>query len=65
MNSSSLSNNNSSHGDDSDYTAAFVNSLSNYVVGSRGEIIQVFYDMFSLKEGEQFDGETELFKTHR
>ena len=24
-------------------------------MGSRGEIIQVFYDMFSLKEGEQFD----------
>ena len=24
-------------------------------MGSHGEIIQVFYDMFSLKEGEQFD----------
>ena len=53
----SLFNNDSSHADnaDSDYTAAFVNSLSNYVVGSKGENIQVFYDMFSLKEGEQFD----------
>ncbi len=44
-----------SHGLDTDHTSWFVNALSTFDnVGSKGEVVTVFYDATGLKEGEQF-----------
>lgn len=37
------------------YTAHFVNALSKLPVGAAGEHMLVFYDCYSLEDGQQFD----------
>lgn len=43
------------HGRDSEYTAHFVNALSKLPTGHAGNHLVVFYDCFSLEDGQQFD----------
>lgn len=43
------------HGADSDRASCLVNALSTHTVGVTGELLNIFFDSFSLCDGAQFD----------
>lgn len=44
-----------SHGADSERASCLVNALSTHTVGAKGELLNIFFDCFSLADGAQFD----------
>lgn len=44
-----------SQGADSHKASCFVNALTDYTIGAHGELLNIFFDSFSLPDGEQFD----------